>query len=128
MYNLKVLVAALFAVFVLASCGPDSKEKVAQDAISLMGKMATILEGVSDKSSAETAKPKLEALAKTKESIMARLKTLGLKEEDLKKELKDEKYKAQVEAIMKKMMASMMKTMMNKEVQEVLEDTMKKLN
>jgi hypothetical protein len=129
MQTIKITLMACLTALFLASCGADSKEKVMDDAFSGMEEMVTILEGVSDKASAEKAKPKLEALATKMKKIDGRLEALGLKKEDLQKEMEsDEKYKKKMETLMGKMMGTMMKLATNKEVKEILDDSMKKLN
>jgi hypothetical protein len=128
MQTIKMTLMACLTALFLASCGADSKEKVMDDSIAGAEEMATILEGVSDKASAEKAKSKLEALVAKMDKIKTRLKALGLTEEDMQKEMQgNEKYKKKMEEIMGKLMGSMMKMAMNKEIKDVLEDTMKKL-
>ena len=122
----KTIITACFAAFLFASCGADTKEKIAQDSFSAMEEMVSILETISDKASAEAAKPKLEALVSKVDGLKARAKALNISDDEMKKEM--EKNKEKMGELMGKMMGTMMKIGMNKEVQEVLGDTMNKLN
>ena len=122
----KSLISACLMAVLFASCGADSKEKVTEDALSAMEEMVTILEGVKDKATAETAKPKLEALAKKVEGLKDRQKALNISDDDMKKEM--EKHKERMGKLMGKMMATMMKIGTNKEINEVLGETMSKIN
>lgn len=129
MQTIKMTLMACLTAFFLASCDADSKEKVIDDSIAGLEEMATILEGVSDKASAEKAKLKLETLIAKMDKVETRSKALGITKEDIQKEIKgNEKYKKKMGAVMTKMMDSMKKMAMNKEIRDILEDAIKKLN
>ena len=55
----------------------DSREKVTEDGLDLMEEMVGVLEGVTDKESAEEAKPELEALGEQAKELKARAEKLG---------------------------------------------------
>ena len=84
----------------------DSREKVVEDQLDLINEMIGVLEGVTDKESAEEAKPELEELIKEAEATQARMKELGEPSEEEEKEL-EEKYGEQMEGVAHKVGAQM---------------------
>lgn len=65
---------------IVAGCGGgkvDSHKEGAEQANDVADDMVKILSGVKDKASAESAKPKLEALGKKMEDIMDQMQKLG---------------------------------------------------
>jgi len=109
--------AACLMALLFTSCGGDSKEKVLADSKDMMKEMIEIFNSITDKASAEAAKPKLEALKKKGEEMKKRLEALNLDKKALDEEAKND---PEMQKLAKDFGAAMMKVAMNKEAQEVL--------
>ena len=121
------LLAIVLTAFLIVSCA-DSKDKVADDAVSNLEELADVIVTIKDKASAEAAKPKIESIAKEFEAIEERIKKLGLDTKKFKEDYKnDEALKARVKAIEDKFKKAFMTILTNKEIQEVLNETMNKI-
>ncbi len=105
----------------------DSREKVTEDGLDLMEEMVGVLEGVTDKESAEEAKPKLEELNKEGEELKARAEKLGDPSKEEEKEL-EEKYGEQMKEVFGKMMAQMARLSAKPEAMAVIGDSMSGMN
>jgi chromosome segregation ATPase len=116
------MVVLMVAAMGVVGCS-DSREKVMEDQLDLMEQTVGILEGVTDKESAEEAKPKLEALKEVSEELQARAKKLGKPTEEEAKELQ-EKYGEKMTEVANKMMAQMMRVQSNLETKSATEGVM----
>lgn len=97
-----VLLASVLMLLVCSGCG-DSPDKVAEDGISVMDEMATVMESVKDEASAKKANAKLRALTDKMKDIKARQEKLSITTEQ-KIELQkkhEEKMGAVVERLMR---------------------------
>jgi hypothetical protein len=92
------MVVLLIAAMGVVGCS-DSHEKVVKDQLSLLEKTVEVLEGVTDKESAEAAKPELEAILAEDELIDARLQELGQLKRGEKRELEEEYGQATKDAV-----------------------------
>jgi FKBP-type peptidyl-prolyl cis-trans isomerase len=113
-------VALTLVVFVHAA-DEDTADKVMKDQIALVGEMCDILETITDKTSAEKAKPKLEDLAKKSKEIEKRAKKLKL--EELPKEKKEElqkKYEKDMQKVATRLFKSMGRLAQDKDLKDVL--------
>jgi hypothetical protein len=113
------MVVLMVAAMGVVGCS-DSQEKVYEDQLDLMEKTVGILEGVTDKESAEEAKPELETLSQEGEAIKARAEKLGEPTEEEAKEL-NEKYSEKMTEVANKMMAEMARVQSNPETNSALE-------
>jgi chromosome segregation ATPase len=116
------MVVLMVAAVGVVGCS-DSQEKVYEDQLDLMEDTVGILEGVTDKESAEEAKPKLESLKKVSEELQARAKKLGEPTEEEQKELQ-EKYGKKMAEVANKMMTEMMRVQSNPETKSAVEGVM----
>ena len=103
----------------------DSRDKVMEDQLGLMASMVGVLEGVTDKATAEKAKPEMKSLNTKAEAVKLRADKLGEPTEEEEKGLK-EKYGAQMEEVGGKIMAQMMRLMAKPEVMAIIQDSMSK--
>jgi hypothetical protein len=101
----------------------DSFDAMIQDQLVLMKKMGDVLEGVTDKESAEKAKPELDALNKKGQALKARADKLGKPAEAEEAKLK-EKYGKQMEEVGGKMMEQMTRLMAKPEAMKVVMKSM----
>jgi len=111
----------------LVSCGKDSHESLAKEGFDLTDEMVKTLEGVTDRASAEAAKPKLEKLVAKHKDLQKRMEALPKADAAAQKAL-EEKYQARAEELTNKMESVGKSLMMNAEVREVLGDTMEDMN
>ena len=110
---LRRLGACGLAFLLLAACGNgkiDSHKEGVEAANDVADDMVKVLNGVKDKASAESAKPKLEALGKKMEGIMDQMQKLGPPT--------DPKMQGEMMSMMAKVVAAMQK--LPPEAQEAL--------
>lgn len=123
---------ALAAILTLASAlvsacgGASTHEAVSQDMTKAMKDFVATLETVTDKKSAEAAKPKLEAIAKSIQEIQQRMEALGEPPAEKQKEL-EEKYGKEMEQVMQRMMAASMKLASNPEAMATLQPVLEQM-
>jgi hypothetical protein len=94
-----------------------------KEAIDKMKEVATILEGVTDESSAQAAKPKLQAVSAEMKAIKVKADKLGKPTPDEDKRLR-EKYEPQVKELMPKLMSQMMRIGMDPKLAPIIKDAM----
>ena len=111
------------ATAVEAVTSGDSRDKVIKDQLALMTAMTGLLEGVTDKESAEKAKPEFTKLNGKGQALKARADKLGEPSPEEEDALKA-KYGPQMEEVGKKMMTQMMRLMAKPEAMAVLKDSM----
>ena len=116
------MVVLMVAAVGVVGCS-DSRDKVIEDQLDIMEEMVGVLEGVTDKESAEEAKPKLEELSKETEAIQARAEKLGDPTEEEQKELK-EKYGEQMTEVAVKIAEQMQRLQSNPETKSVVDGAM----
>lgn len=110
----------------LVSCGGDSHEALAKDSVGLFTEVAIVIEGVTDKASAETAKGKIDALAARGHALQERAEALGAPDEAKGKALEASYEKSMMEA-QQRMMKAMMALSSKPEVMAMLQDSLAKL-
>jgi hypothetical protein len=106
----------------LAGCS-DSHDKVTADTLDIMADMNDVLDGVTDKASAEAAKPKLEAIGERMKDVKARADKLGEPSAEQQEQLKA-KYEERMGKEMMRMFGNAMRVGTNPEIAVVLEDAM----
>ncbi len=89
-----------------------------------MDQMGTIFAGITDEASANAAKPKMEALAKTINDIKEKGKALGDPPPDLKAKL-DKLLAEKQKEMQAKMMTFMMNAAQNPKIMQILEPIMR---
>jgi hypothetical protein len=107
------------ATAVEAVSSSDSRDKVIVDQLALMTAMTGMLEGVTDKESAEKSKPEFAKLNAKGEVLKARADKLGEPSQEEEGALKA-KYGPQMEEIAGKLMAQMMRLSSKPETMAVL--------
>ena len=128
MYFKSALFAFVSTLFLASGAFADSKQKVMEDAVSMVEEMVTIMISVKDESTAKAAVPKLEALVTKKTAIDERVKKLGLDKQKMGEELKkDPVLSKKVQELMAKMMPAMMALSKKPEAMKILEPVMRKL-
>ena len=124
---LTLSVSLALAAFALTSCGgKDDHESLARQSITLMSETVDVLDGVTDKASAEAAKPKLEAIVVKIEDIKKRMTALGEPDEATQEKLK-KVLESEGKKITTMMMTLMKRFMTNPEILGVLQETMGKM-
>jgi hypothetical protein len=114
-------ILALASLLALSACGGASThEAVSRDMTSTMKDFVATLETVTDKKSAEAAKPKLEAIAKSMQEIQKRMEALGEPTAEQQKEL-EAKHGKEMEQLMQRMVAASMKLASNPEAMATLQ-------
>ena len=113
------------ATAVEAVAAADSREKIVEEQLVLMTSMVGLLEGVTDKESAEKAKPEFATLNEKGEALKARADKLGEPSTEEEESLKA-KYGPQMEAVAGKLMAQMMRLMAKPEAMAILQESMSK--
>ena len=111
---------------VAAVASDDSQDKVAEEKLVLLTSLTGILEGVTDKATAEKLKPGLEALVKTAAALKAREKKLGEPTAEEQKGL-TEKYGPQMEAGIGKLMVQAKRLMDKPEARAGLQKSMSEI-
>ena len=117
----KSIITACLMAMLFASCAGDSKEKIMADSKSMIKEMTEIFKSIKDKSTAEAAKPKLEALAKKGKEMEVRLKALNLDKKSMDEETKKD---PEMKKLTGELMEAMGVLLANEEVQSVLQETM----
>jgi cytochrome c556 len=124
-----VIRARLICVLVLSAVvlsGCDSKpthESVMKDMVGKMKELVAVLEGVKDEASAESAKPKLQALSKEMKELEVTASKLPKASDEEEKRLR-EKYQPELEAIQPKLGAQMIRIATDPKLGSVLKDAM----
>jgi len=124
----RVRLLPVLALAALVVCGCESKpthESVMKESIDKMKEFASILEGVTDESSAQAAKPKLQAIGAEMKELKAKSEKLGKLPPDEEKRLKA-KYEPQVKELMPKLMSQMMRIGMDPKLAPIIRDAMPK--
>ena len=103
----------------------DSRDKVMEDQLALMTSMVGVLEGVTDKATAEKAKPEMTSLNTKAEAVKLRADKLGEPSQEEEESLKA-KYGPQLEEVGGKIMAQMMRLMAKPEAMAIIQDSMSK--
>lgn len=119
------LLSVLPLLFATSCGGADTHAKAASDSAAAMEEFADLLEGVTDKASAEAAKSDLEKLAEKMKAIEERMNALGDPSEEQLAELTKSEG---MDEIMGKLMGEMMRLSTNPEAMAVLQDTMQKMD
>lgn len=115
---------AFLGLFLVACGGSVSDHDEAMEAqMDLMEEMVGILEGVTDKASAEKAKPEMEALGKKAQKLAEEIEKLPQPDQAELKRLQ-EKYQPRMEEFQKKAMEHMMKLMTYPELSEATQKAM----
>ena len=102
-----VILASVFLATLVVSCSGDTHEKIVDDTLTQMEEVATVIEGVKDKESAEAAAKKLEGMVGTFEKLAERMKEIGDPDEKTEKEL-EAKMETRMKELQEKMTAAMM--------------------
>jgi hypothetical protein len=108
---------------VAAVAPSDSHDKLNKDKLVLMAAMTGVLEGVTDKATAEKSQPELEALVKKAVALKARAEKMGEPTAEEENGM-TEKYGAQEEEVTGKLMAQIMRLMEKPEAMAVLQKSM----
>jgi len=126
MRTLSTLLFASLAFLSACSGGAATHESVAKEGTQLMNDFVTTLESISDKKTAEAAKPKLVAIEKSMEELKKKAEALGKASPEVEAKL-TEQGKAQQADIMRRMMAWSMKMGQNPEAMEPVKDVLEKM-
>jgi len=117
--------AVLLSLTPLSGCeSSDPRRSVIEDEIGCMEEIVGVLTTVADKSSAEAARPKLEALGARMKAIEKRKSEIVAPGKTGQEVLK--KLDERLEAVITKMMKESMRILMNPELNAVLKDAMPK--
>ncbi len=110
-------------VVLAAGCGKNvsSFADAADQGAAVMNDYASILESVKDKSSAEAAKPKLEAVAKRMGEIVEAMKGLSPNPDEMNK--KSEKVRTAMQAVSTQVNAYMDRGRSNPEIAAVIRES-----
>jgi hypothetical protein len=101
------IAAMLLSLTLMIGCGPsDPHERVIEDAIDCWEKTIEILVTVTDKASAEAAKPKLEAIEKRIRTLAKQEDEVGKPDEAKRKALAG-KYEERVQGVLMKTVKEM---------------------
>ena len=117
-------VLAVSALFVCGGC--DSKpthESVMKDSIAKLKEVVTILESVKDESSAQAAKPKLQAISTQLKGLKTKSDQLGKPTADEEKRLR-EKYEPEVKELTPKLMSEMMRVALDPKLGPIIKDSL----
>ena len=85
MHRTLVLALVILAPCILFGCGGsggDTMESLSEETVDLMGEFADILEGVTDKETAEAAKPKLMELGEKMQELQRRIEAIRVPTEE----------------------------------------------
>lgn len=105
----------------LVGCGGgDEYSATASDMIDTLNDLNQVMDGVTDKASAEKAVPQLEKIAARMKTIEARVEELGDPPADVQKAL-EEQYQEPMEQAMNKMLEHMGRIMFDPEINAVLQ-------
>jgi len=120
------MVALLVSLTPLVGCGPsDPHERVTEDLMDGMEEITGVLATVTDKASAEAAKPKLEALGTRMEAIKKEMTEIGEPDKAREEALK-EKYEERIKKITAGMVKEAKRVMTNPEFRALLTDALGK--
>lgn len=120
----KSLISASILAVLFVSCGDgDSKEKVIADSKSMMSEMTVILKTITDKASAEAAKPKLVELINKGKDLEVRIQTLNLDKKAINAEIGQDQETIQ---LMKGFVEELSRIKQIEDAYKVLESTMVK--
>jgi head-tail adaptor len=108
-----------------AGCGKgvSSFTDAADQGVEAMNDYASILASVKDKSSAEAARPKLEAVAKRMGEIVEAMKTLDGPPDDAEAEKSDEKVRTAMQGVSTQVSAYMDRSRSNPEIAAPLRES-----
>ena len=125
MMKLVTLFALALPLLVTTSCGGgDPHEAAAKDAYSAMSDFVEVLEGITDKASAEASKAELEKVGKRMNELEARMEELGEPTAE-KMAAIEEKY--DMEELGGRLMTEMMRLAMDSEIGPVLQEVMQEV-
>lgn len=107
----------------LMGCGgtPKTPDAVGEAMLKTMEKMSTVLEKVTDKASAQKARPELEKLTKKGKELGEKMKELEKAMTQEQKDALEKKFSDRGQKIMEKLGPAMMKIMMDPEIAKELE-------
>ena len=128
MKTIKSTIAAPICIalsLILAGCG-DNHQKVSEDLMGAMDKVADILGEVKDKASADAAAKKIEAMEDEFSGIAKRMKELGEPAKELADEL-EKKYAPKMKAAQEKMGKAIQGLMSNPEAAKAIGDAMMRI-
>jgi ABC-type glycerol-3-phosphate transport system substrate-binding protein len=126
---MRILSPALLTTFLLlAGCGggATSHESVAKEHNQLMNDFVGTLESITDKKTAEAARPKLEAIGKKMEELGKKVEALPKPTPEAEQKLA-EQFKSQQAALIARINAWTMKMMAQPEVMAAIGDVMGKM-
>ena len=115
----------LAACLLLTACSSDSHEAIAEDTVALMKEMVVVLEGVTDKPSAEAAVSELEDIIERMDEIGERVEAMGELPADEMLELTNE---AGMPATGMEFVGQMMRLKGNEEAMAILEPALAKMD
>ncbi len=127
MKTINSLIAAPICIalsLVLVGCG-DSHEKVSEDVMDTMDKVATIISEVKDKESAEEAAKKIEGMEEDFKKLAERMKALGEPAKELSDKL-EEKYTPRMKEAQQKIFKAMQALSANPEAAMAISNAMTK--
>ncbi|CAN5524098.1 hypothetical protein BH10PLA1_BH10PLA1_17810 [soil metagenome] len=116
-----MILASVMLLVVCSGCGGDSHEKLSKESVSTMKEMVSVLEGVKDEASAQSAKPQLKSLMEKLQDINHRQSKLPAPTEAEMKEM-DSKYGKEMEETSRKFTSEMMRVMFTPKVNAVFQD------
>ncbi len=114
-------------VLLCPACGGSEHEALARESVSLMKDFGDTLAKVTDKSSAEKQKGKLESIVADMHDVKVRMESKGEPSAEEESAL-EEKMKAEMAPVMQTMMQEMMRIGQNEEVMAVLGPVFDKLD
>jgi len=122
MKQLVIILAVLVLGLLVPACGGgDPYENAAKDAHATMNDFVEVLEGITDKASAEASKEELRALGERMNAVQERMDALEDPSEEQVAAL-EEKYP--MEEVAGQMMSEMLRVSMDPEIGPVLQDAM----
>ncbi len=123
MHRVLVWSLSLFLLpLAVSACGQSSHESLTDEMVTSTEEIADVLETVTDKASAEAAKPRLEAIAKKMKDTLERRKALG-EPDAAEQQAIAEKVKSRLDASQARMMQAMMRLQSQPDALQVLRDT-----
>ena len=117
--------ALIVCSLLLSACGGDPYEKAAKQSVNVMEDMVEILEGVTDKASAEAARGKLEKLVSKTKEMKADLMKLGAPTPEQQKKLMEmaQSLQAETQALSRRMVEALTKINSIPEAKAILDPT-----
>ncbi|MEM7201977.1 MAG: hypothetical protein AAF628_17045 [Planctomycetota bacterium] len=107
----------------LVACGGDSHASVSEALLGVVDEIASVVEGISDKASAEAARPVLEQLGERMVELQNKAKALGKPDEATNADLESKRTN---DPRTKRLQAAMMRAFAKPEAAKVLSDVMSK--